>query len=551
MEGLWNRLRNHPLGIYGQVWTGLALFVFGVFSYLSFTACGEPENSGCGNPGGSNLTYAPAPVSSPNGRGSIWQGSASGTVSRTASTIPGAQVSQWIGWVGSQPLQLVWNPPPDSKNILFTDPAKQPQPGGPPFVFSTPSDSIPIQFIMPTLPAGKTSMKVTETVEYTDALGSSFSSLVTQLQNAVGSSSDVLPQLPVSGPVDPKTFGASINALKLERWIDYNTVTLTTARCQQVADWMQSKATFVAMRVPVSAVAPGNPSFVLPVLFPVDASKKPKLQLHGYQPPPAKNDIITPIPMELRPDRMTFAENELPAVSGEQWLAMGAVQTPKAVCPAGLNYTNWSYQISLPADLAGKGAEIPLYFCQEGQNPPPFAQAALQQFSTGWARGLQTFAGSTGGITCVGPQNHSLVPSLTAGSIQLNPAVAWNIQPPKEVRIRIGMEVNYSVFIDLNFSINSQIGNMTWTLYEGDYTTPTLTRPIVSPYKTKGPQSIWLVGTVPAGTASGAYNVILTAVKAGDPAIASSATNIIWVGDWVPPATTPTGKLFLPLLQKQ
>jgi hypothetical protein len=105
-----------------------------------------------------------------------------------------------------------------------------------------------------------------------------------------------------------------------------------------------------------------------------------------------------------------------------------------------LNYTNWSYQISLPADLASKG-EIPLYFCQEGQDPPPFAQAALQTFVQG-SKGRKTLAVQTGGITCLGPQKHSLVTTSTAGNIQLDPAIAWNIQPPKEVKIRIGMQSN-------------------------------------------------------------------------------------------------------------
>jgi hypothetical protein len=549
MEKFWSRLRNQPLGMYLQVWIALALMVFGVFSYLSITACGEPS-AGCGSPGGSSITYPPASVASPNGQAAIYQSTALKTPTGNVSTAPGAQVSRSIGWVGSQPVKLVWNPPSDSKGFIFSDPAKQPQPGGPPFVFTTPSDSIPIQFTMPTLPAGKTSMKVTETVEYTDALGSRFTSLVTLLQNVSGSSSDVLPRLPVSAPVDPKTLGATIDALKLERWIDSNGATMDTTLCQQVTDWLQSKATFVAMRVPVLAVAPDNPSFLLPVLFPADATKKPRLQLHGYQPPPVKNDVITPIPMELRPERMTFAENELPALSGEHWVTMGVAQIPKTTCPNGLNYTNWSYQISLPADLASKG-EIPLYFCQEGQDPPPFAQAALQTFVQG-TKGRKTLAVQTGGITCLGPQNHSLVTTSTAGNIQLDPAIAWNIQPPKEVRIRIGMQSNYSVFIGLNFSINSQIGNMTWTLYQGTYKEPTLSKPISSPYYTKGPEPIWLVGTVPAGTAPGPYNVTVSAVKADDPAVTGSATNIIWVGDWVPPPTALTGNaLFVPSLQKQ
>jgi hypothetical protein len=61
-----------------------------------------------------------------------------------------------------------------------------------------------------------------------------------------------------------------------------------------------------------------------------------------------------------------------------------------------------------------------------------------------------------------------------------------------------------------------------------------------------------MVGTIPQGTASGPYNIILTAEKDGDPTITSSLTNIVWVGAWVPPPTVLTGNaLFVPSLQKQ
>ena len=115
------------------------------------------------------------------------------------------------------------------------------------------------------------------------------------------------------------------------------------------------------------------------------------------------------------------------------------------------------------------------------------------------------------------------------------------------------MHVNYnSPGIGLNFNINSQIGNMTWTLYEGSFTEPTMSRPLPSTYITYGNVSIWLVGTVPAGTASGPYNVTVNAVKADDPTVKGSVTDIVWVGAWVPPPTALTGNLlFLPLLQKQ
>ena len=339
------------------------------------------------------------------------------------------------------------------------------------------------------------------------------------------------------------------------RWIDFKGVTLDKARCEQIADWAQSSSTFVALRVPVLAAAPGNQSFILPVLFPraTEADfKKPRLQLHGYEPLPVKKDLITPIPLELRPERMTFAENELPSASGEQWVTMGAALTPQTDCPDGLNYTNWSYQITVPTDLVGKGTEIPIYFCQEGQNPPPFAPAAFQAAGQG-SKVKKTLAVQAAGITCLGPQNHSL---LTSSTIQLDsPAIAWNIQPSKVVNMRNEVLIFGPRPINLRFTINSQLTGVSWALYEGNQTqtAPDTFKPITSPFTINSfLTQFWMVGTIPQGTASGSYNIILTAEKDGDPTITSSLTNIIWVGDWVPPPTALTGNLlFLPLLQKQ
>jgi hypothetical protein len=73
MEKLRSRFRNHPLGIYAQVWAALTLIVFGVFSYLSITGCAgyaDLDNE-CGqSTGGSNYT-ATGWVSKTNGNAAI------------------------------------------------------------------------------------------------------------------------------------------------------------------------------------------------------------------------------------------------------------------------------------------------------------------------------------------------------------------------------------------------------------------------------------------------------------------------------------------------
>ncbi len=528
-----------------QVWSSLAILVFGIFSYLSVTACGEkPQTNGCGNPsGGSNITCnTETPVTPPGGQATISQPSAARSGPEAAATAPGAVVSRILGWTGGAPNQLIFFPPPDASSFAFTNPALQPQAGGPPFVFLNPTGSVPLQFKMPLLTPGMTSMKVTETVQYLNStLGSSFTSLVTTLQNpsaaAAGSVSAVV--APRSDPTEKKA-AATVNTLNLERWIDYTGVnTMTTTLCQQITDWLQSKAVFVAMRVPVTPVGGGNNSFPVPILFP-NNTYGGALGLHGYQPTFQQN-IVGPIPMEMRPERMTYAENKLPSASGEQWVTFGISTEPKASCPASMNYTDWSYQFRLPADLDGKGKEVPIYLCQEGLNPPPFAQSSLSAL-------LPFAAAASTGITCLGPQTHSLVVDNQAGTIAMSPGMEWDILPPKEVQIAIHMSTNYASFIGVNFNIHSAI-SMTWSLCQGTYSAPNKSAPILATYLTKGNETVWLVGTVPAGTASGAYNVTLTAVKSDDAAVSASATNLLWVGSWVAPPPLYYS-LFLPLIQR-
>ena len=144
---------------------------------------------------------------------------------------------------------------------------------------------------------------------------------------------------------------------------------------------------------------------------------------------------------------------------------------------------------------------------------PPLFLPGRPESSTYWASGpkrhwaRKSLAATSGavqadGITCIGPQPHSLATTFT---IKFgNPAIAWGIKPPKEVKVFHELYVN-GVPISLNFSIDSQINGANWKLYQGTETAPDFNQAIVSPVSfPKGAVNfLWLVGTIPDGTACG------------------------------------------------
>jgi len=555
MNRIWKWLNTNPKGICIQFGLVLIVVVGGIFGYFSITACNSTNAnspSSCDDPG--KLPPSQPPTST---HSSAWTSSTTiikpdmdPSITNTGSLnpAPGSLAVRKLSWSGNQPDRLTYHPPLGATDLVFTDPTKQPQPGGPPYFFNNPPKDIPAQFnFFPALPAGKPKWTVTETLQSTNATGAQSVTLETTLGSKVASGKAPINPTGIATSKNQRGLGAPVNALAMKRWYWVENVTMDATLCQQIVDWLQSSNTFVALQTPVKFPTgdPGSGYYQDPLLLVPDQAR---LQLLTKSAPII--DLMTPIPLEYRPEKMTFAQNRLPAIDGQRWVSVGASKTPKVVCPADLNQTAWEFKISLPLDLFGNTGDVPLYFCQEGQNPPPIGQVIQKTLAR------KSLAAGTGtvqadGITCIGPQPHSLATTFT---IKFgNPAIAWGFKPPKEVRIFHELYVNGGA-ISLNFSIDSQINGANWKLFQGTETAPDFNQAIVSPASIPGGVNfLWLVGDVPDGTPSGSYNVVVSAEKVGDSAVKSSVTDLIWVDIWVAPPL-PGGMTYnyLPLiLQKQ
>lgn len=102
--------------------------------------------------------------------------------------------------------------------------------------------------------------------------------------------------------------------------------------------------------------------------------------------------------------------------------------------------------------------------------------------------------------------------------------------------------VHLTVTLDLSSTLNAG-----WALYAQ----PDLTEPI-TPGVTEVPVQdrfdFWVAGSVPAGAPEGAYYLEVSATPVEAAAQARSIRDIIWMGDWQPPARH---RICLPLVRRQ
>lgn len=531
MHRLFSVALNGETGATLRFFAALTLLVGGIFVALGGAGCGSPSPS-CG--GSDNTSYNSvgntpfnASMSSPGGR-----------------TSQAAVVTRILACSGTGVTRMTWTPPPGASG--FTFPGPQPQAGGPPFVFLNPPASFNVSFAFPD--PGAQAQKYAETLECAADDGSkSYAGLVTAVQPGGASSqpadepqaagqpqSATSPQAAAPG-ADAKP-GADM-VFDVKKWRTSDGQTMTTELCQDWFDWLQSEDVFAALRVPVT-VTHGALSFPLPVPFSPLDFERPVFQ---YQVDGLPSGEIGDVPLELRPDRATYLENNLPAAPGEHWLAMGLKSTPKVTCPAGMNDPAWEFFLSYPLDLVDKATALPGYYCYEGQAEPPVSAAARLLLG-------RDAAVQAEGITCLGPQIQSLtpMPGIEIG----HPGAAWNIIPPDKADFLHYLQQNSAAEVDL--AAGSDKPGLTLAFYHGDDQAPDTTRPITNPWTPAGTfEFFWLVATAPQGTPPGAYTVAITATQTGDPSVTAQINDLLWVGEWVPPEEPQTEfKIYMPVIQK-
>ena len=315
--------------------------------------------------------------------------------------------------------------------------------------------------------------------------------------------------------------------------------TLTTDLCQDVLDFLQEGTSFVAFRFPLQPVdLPPTADYTLPIVF--RGAYSPTLGLHDLR---TGTNIIT-IPLEYKPRHFTFLENELPAASGERWLALGARIAPRVTCPAGLQLDRVFYEAYGTGylDLGGEpdtcaGCTLPLYYCYEGQEAP--LMTSFLSRSLGGAASLTSYQGW--GITCLGPQPLKLQEPTVAPISLILSATGW-VTYTQAISLWHRVSNNTMSPLTVTLAHTSSLG-LTWGIYSGTKQRPDIPLvPITGPIQLapvmsypQNQRNFWLIANVPAGAEAGADTVYITATAALSPTFSTWVTDLVWVGDWVAP----------------
>jgi hypothetical protein len=306
-------------------------------------------------------------------------------------------------------------------------------------------------------------------------------------------------------------------------------VVLTTDLCQDTTDLLRSEDAFIAVRFPKPTV-PVTESIPLPLMY--DPFFPSTFLLRDFD--TAQNVISSTL--EYRPERMTFAQNALPAATDEYWVTLGAAAAA-STCPAGLNVAagRWVARASFALDLSNlpdncANCELLYYVCYAGQNEP------LAALATTLAGAMsETYQGE--GITCVGAGALQLTDS--AGKWEFS-GTPWAYISPT-ITTTVALHYAFRNIQEIPLQVTSIPFTATveagWQWYAGDNAEPYLDQPLAFPFTVDAQMNgtdLWLVGTLPAETADGAYTVQATAHTDAAPFTWVAASQI-WVGDWVAP----------------
>jgi hypothetical protein len=481
----------------------------------------------------------------------------------SGAVLPGSVVTRYISYTtvtGKDPTQIQWTPPQGASNFnFFSTPPTNPD-GPAPYVFDNdPPLPMPLQitYNAPVLPTNRLSLIVGEVIAGVRVSETDDIHVVNYTISATASRAQAAPALLPSAAQSgwEVVAGATITALEVQRWFGAQGVTMTTSLCQQTYDWLQSDKTFVATRMPVSTGGASGLSYELPVLFPMDTdarpnviATRPKINLRASG--KSVTDVVD-LPLEVRSDRIAFMENQLPPAAGEHWVALGVAKEPKITCPLSLTIPSWEFNYTFPVNPASPISRLPMYFCQDGQDPPPIGDLALNVLA-GHADASAVPSAQMEGITCLGPQEHVLLPPVIYVG---HPNTVWNAFPGDEVRLMHFVQV-IGLAPTVTLAINSEVPGFGWRVYTGTDSAPNLVTEvnITQPYTASpGLMFFWMIGTVPTGASPGARNFTFRVEKAADPSKYGSATDMVWIGEWVPPPTPGGAKhtIYLPLVLRQ
>jgi hypothetical protein len=251
---------------------------------------------------------------------------------------PGAWTSRYIQsenlkQLDSSTVTYTWTPPKGSTNFSFPG-DHTPDPDGPPFIFRDipVGKSVEVNFNVPELPPDQNKTIVHETVraDYSDGT-TSMAAMDTKLVR--NDRLNVGYETPHQSPsIQPATKQQEFVSLwDIELWTDQVDIPLTTSLCQDWRDFLQSDEVFLALRVPISPTNTISKSFPLPIYWDNQNPSTISIEEYGLW-----GTTVISMPLEIRTERLSFAQENLPAAEGEFWLTLGAGESG-ATCPDGLD----------------------------------------------------------------------------------------------------------------------------------------------------------------------------------------------------------------------
>ena len=443
---------------------------------------------------------------------------------------------------------ITWTPPPGTMDFEFL--GKQPEPGGPPWVFKDVDayDDLQVSYNYLKFPWV---INLADTVEskYADGSRSAVAREIAVVDYALTTAAPFTPATLHPASAQPQ---ANVDAWAVDVWLAPRGITLTTQLCQEWATRLQGDEFFLAVRMPMTTTAITG-SYRLPFVFGSPYSQT--LHLRDYS-SGSTSQVITAT-LEYRPERHTFLANELPQAAGEHWAALGIAATEPVSCPAGLNVPSgeWGLKANLLLDLhdqpdACEGCTVLVYGCYEGQNPPESLAARMLARTMG----VQSYQGE--GITCFGAKPLRLDESANGG-LHIGGALAAAITPTLPITMMTHIDNRTGNPVTLTLAYTSTVDN--WQFYGGAWDAPDTNQPII-PGVTELTNPgvgflthIWAVNNpVPADTEAGSHSLVLTVTSTTSPALTAWEAIPLWSGGWIapPPPSESKYRVYLPLVTK-
>jgi hypothetical protein len=476
-------------------------------------------------------------------------------VGQVAAVTPGslAQRSVFVQCLkpgGPDAVTVLWYPPAGATSLTF--PGVQPANllGPPPYEFpdvpvSDVADpqavaSLTISYAAPAPPQPTGASTFVDVFTAVTAAGNRYSAAFADAESAGGASLAALARADGSaGSLGAQGLaGSSAADGGYSWWSAQETITptepvpLDQTLCQGWAELLQGGGFFVALRFPVRLPdATDVRSVPLPVVAPASAASAPRLELRATQPAPSP---VFSVPLELRPDRLAFAENNLPQADGERWVTLAPSAQPAAACPADVT-GEWDLRGDLSFDFGGTSGScsecvIQEYLCYAGSSAPFF-------FTSGAATiGAQmTYQGA--GTTCVGP-----IPLRLAGAAPVPPVTlegaglartSANALVKLAHRLRGWLAPDGETAVDLSLASARGIH---WRLYSDS----ALRHPIAGPVTISGSAQFdfWAATRLPFGF-RGQDSLTVTATSAEPAGAQTSTSDHIWAGGWTAPPPVP------------